>query len=35
MSMLIDREHNKKDTKQNRYIQNKRNIKLLMFKTKI
>ena len=35
MSMLIGREHNKKDTKSNRYIQNKRDIKLPMFKMKL
>ena len=35
MGILIDREHNKKHTKQKRYIQNKRDIKLPMFKMKI
>ena len=34
MGMLISTEHNKTDTKLNRYIQNKRDIKLPMFKMK-
>ena len=34
MDMLTVRERSRKDTKENRYIQNKRDVKLPMFKMK-